>query len=208
MSPDIEYAVNYASQFLDSFGQENWQAVKKIIRYLLGTRNSGIVFGNSGSSFNRIGYTDADYAGCLESRKSRSGFVFLLNGGPISWSSQKQSVVSLSTTEAEYIALAHGTKEAIWLRRMLSDLEIDCNPVPIFVDNQSAIKLANNAEYHKRSKHIDVRFHFVPDMLSRDEIKIDYVQSKEQLADILTKPLPKQQFCMLRERMSLMKDSN
>ena len=190
--PDIEYAVNYASQFLDSFGQEHWIAVKKIIRYLIGTRTSGIVFGSSGSSLNLVGFTDADYAGCLETRKSRSGFVFLLNNGPISWSSQRQNVVSLSTTEAEYIALAHGAKEAVWLRRMLSELNVNCGSVPIFVDNQSAIKLANNSEFHKRSKHIDIRFHFIRDMLSRKEIEIHYVQSKEQLADILTKPLPKQ----------------
>ena len=86
------------------------------------------------------GYTDGDYAGCLKARRSRSGFVFLLNGGPISWSSQRQSIVSLSTAEAEYIALTHGTKEAIWLRQMLKELDISCNSIPISVDNQSAIK--------------------------------------------------------------------
>ena len=90
---------------------------------MIGTRTSGIVFGNSGSSFNLVGFTDADYAGCLETRKSRSGFAFVLNGGPISWSSQRQNVVSWSTIEAEYIALANGIK-ALWLRRMLNDLKI------------------------------------------------------------------------------------
>ena len=149
------------------------------------------------------GFTDADYAGCVESRKSRSGFVFLLNGGPVSWSSQRQSVVALSTTEAEYIALSHGTKEAIWLRRILNDLNIKCESVPISIDNQSAIKLANNSEYHKRSKHIDIRFHFIRDVVSKREIEIKYVMSKNQLADLLTKPLPKQQFSHLRDCLNI-----
>ena len=108
--------------------------------------------------------------------------------GPVSG-----KVVALSTTEAEYIALSHGTKEAIWLIRILNDLNIKCESVPISIDNQSAIKLANNSEYHKRSKHIDIRFHFIRDVVSKREIEIKYVMSKNQLADLLTKPLPKQQ---------------
>lgn len=200
---DIEYAVNYASQFLDSFGQEHWQAVKRILRYLKGTRNYGITFGNSGSYTSVTGFTDADYAGCLETRRSRSGFVFLLNGGPICWSSQKQSIVALSTAEAEYIALTHGTKEALWLRQMLKDLEYPCESIPIYVDNQSAIKQAKNTEFHKRSKHIDVRYHFVREVVNQKEIEIAYVESKEQLADIFTKPLAKQQFCYLREQLNI-----
>ena len=118
--------------------------MKIIIRYLIGTRDFGIIFGNSGNT-GIHGYADADYAGCLKTRRSRSGFVFLLNGGPISWSSQRQSIVSLLTAEAEYIALTHETKEAIWLRQMLKELDISCNSIPISVENQSAIKLANNS---------------------------------------------------------------
>ncbi|XP_043483599.1 secreted RxLR effector protein 161-like [Leptopilina heterotoma] len=201
--PDIEYSVNYVSQFLDSFNKEHWQAVKRIFRYLIGTRNYGLVFGNSGSTLNLLGFTDADYAGCIQTRKSRSGFVFLLNGGPISWSSKRQDVVSLSTAEAEYIALANGTKEAIWLRRMLNKLGIKCETAPIYVDKQSAIKLSKNSEFHQRSKHIDVRFHFIRDVIGRKDIEVKYVMSKDQLADIFTKPLPKQQFVYLREMMSV-----
>ena len=206
--PDIEYAVNYLSQFVDAYNHTHWSAVKQILRYLSGTRNLGIVFGISGSSCEIRGYTDADYAGCLETRKSRSGFVFQLNGGPISWSSQRQNVVSLSTAEAEYIALAHGTKEAIWLRRILNDLKIPCESIPLLVDNQSAIKLARNSEFHKRSKHIDVRYHFVRDILNRKLISISYVESKEQLADIFTKPLTKQTFCYLRKRLNVLDHPN
>lgn len=113
--------------------------------------------------------------------------------------------MSLSTTEAEYIALTHGVKEAIWLNRMLRELNAieDCIPVPIFVDNQSAIKLCKNAEYHKRSKHIDIRFHFVRDVVNRREIELNYVPTDAQLADIFTKPLCKQKFCDMREKLNM-----
>ena len=131
----------------------------------------------------------------------------MFNGGPICWSSQRQNIVALSTAEAKYIALTHGTKEAIWLRQMISELEISIASVPMFVDNQSAIKLASNTEFHKRSKHIDVRFHFVRDVISDKKIEIHYVPSKQQLADIFTKPLPAQQFCFLRERINMSDDS-
>ena len=103
--------------------------------------------------------------------------------------------MSLSTAEAEYIARTHGTKEAIWLRQMLKELNFSCDSIQISVDNQSAIKLANNSEFHERSKHIDVRFHFVRDVINRKELEVSYVQSQFQLADIFTKPLAKQQFC-------------
>ncbi|CAK9821231.1 Retrovirus-related Pol polyprotein from transposon TNT 1-94 [Anthophora plagiata] len=206
--PDIEYAVNYASQFLSCYDDTHWQAVKKILRYLNGTRDYGIVYGNSKSPLEISGFTDADYAGCITTRKSRSGFVFILNGGPITWSSQLQKVVALSTTESEYIALAHGVKDAIWLRRMLNELDIPCNSVSVYVDNQAAIKIASNSENHKRSKHIDVKYHFTREVVNRGEIEIKYIQSKEQLADIFTKPLQKQQYCYLREKLNVNGHSN
>lgn len=201
--PDIEFAVNRLSQFLTCYGQEHWNAVKTIIRYLKGTLKAGIVYGSSGSNFKLRGYTDADYAGCSDTRKSTSGFVFVLNGGPITWSSQKQDVVALSTTEAEYIALAHGVKDAIWIRRFLNELGIPMDYVSINVDNQSAIKLASNPEFHKRSKHIEVRYHFIRQIYERGEIKLDYIQSKHQLADLFTKPLPKQRFSYLRQELDV-----
>ena len=204
--PDIEYAVNYLSQFVDSHGQEHWQALKRIMRYLAGTIDFGIVYGSSGSNnkFELKGFTDADYAGCLDTRRSRSGYVFTMNDAPITWSSQRQPIVSLSTTEAEYIALTHATKEVIWLQRMLSELNIECITVPMYVDNRSAINLAKNADFHKRTKHIDVRFHFVREIVCSKKIKIEYVKTCEQLADLFTKPLPRTQFCNLREKLSIM----
>lgn len=201
--PDIKYAVNSLSQFVNNFSIVHWNAVKKIFRYLCGTLNYGVTYKASGSKNKLLGFTDADYAGCLDTRRSRSGFVFLLNEAPVSWCSQRQNIVSLSTTEAEYIALAQGTKDAIWLRRMLNELNVKCETVTIFVDNQSDIKLANNPEFHNRTKHIDVRYHFVREIVNKREIEIEYVQSNKQLADILTKPLTKDQFCNLRGRMNV-----
>lgn len=153
------------------------------------------------------GYTDADYAGCIDTRKSTSGFVFMC-GGSVTWSSQRKNVVSLFTTEAEYIAFAHGTKKAIWLFRMLRELNFECTHVPIFVDNQSTIKLSNNPEFHKRTKHIDDRFHFIRDVVDRKIIiDINYISTKEQLADMFTKPLSKQRFLYIRDNLSIVQDT-
>lgn len=197
--PDIGYAVNYASQFLNSFGQEHWKFVKRILKYLKGTKNFGIVYGSSGSALQLGGFTDADWANCLKTRKSRSSYIFIFNGGPVSWSSQRQSIVTASTTGSEYIALSEGVKEALWLKRFLKELKINDQPVNIRVDNQSAIKIAENSEYHKRTKYIDWRFHFVRDFVEKNVIRVEYVNFKNQLADILTKPLPYTQFSFLRE---------
>ena len=202
--PDIEYSVNYASQFLGAYGREHWEAVKRIVRYLSGTRGTGIVFECRNGPLGAIGFTDADYAGCVETRRSRSGFVFLLSGARISWSSQRQSVVSLSTAESEYITLAHGAREALWLQRMLNDLGVECDGMPIFVDNQSAIRMAGNSEFHRRSKHIDVRYNFVRDLVRKRVIAVQYVRSEQQLADIFTKPLPGPWFCLMRESMGVL----
>lgn len=112
-------------------------------------------------------------------------------------------MVALSTADSEYIALAHGVKDAVWLRRMVNELDVRCNIGPVFVNNQAAIKITTNSETHKRSKHIDVKYHFTRDVVNRGEVEIRYVQSKDQLADIFTKLLPRQQFCYLRGKLNV-----
>lgn len=186
--PDIAFGVNYVSRYLNKWSDEHVKAVKRIFRYLKGSVNLSITYRRI-NDVNLIGYSDADYAGCLDTRKSTSGFVFLLNGSPVTWSTQKQSVVAQSTTEAEYIALALATKEALWLRALLDELGFHQYSTRINVDNQSAIRLSKNPEFHKRSKHIDVKFHFVRDVCGRGDIDVKYVESKKQLADVFTKPL-------------------
>jgi hypothetical protein len=140
------------------------------------------------------GYVDADYAGNVDTRKSLSGFVFTLYGTAISWKANQQSVVALSTTQAEYIALVEGVKEAIWLKGMIGELGITQECVKIHCDSQSAIHLANHQVYHERTKHIDIRLHFVRDMIESKEIVVEKVASEENPADVFTKSLPRSRF--------------
>lgn len=152
------------------------------------------------------GYSDSDYAGDLDTRRSTTGFIFMSSNGPISWNSQRQTTVALSSTEAEFMAASAATKEAIWLRTMFCDVfETTLDTTPIFVDNQSAIRLTKNPEYHKRTKHIDVRHHFVREKYENHEIEVFYLPSKEQIADIMTKALPKNLFFKHRDELLKMK---
>lgn len=199
--PDIMYAVANVSKFLTNPSQEHWQAVKIILRYIRNTLDVGIEYRKTEET-RLIGYSDSDYAGDVTTRKSTSGIVFTLAGGAISWASKRQSVVAMSTTEAEYIAASDATKEAIWLRRLLNDIGFGQKGSTILnVDNQGAIKLIHNPELHKRTKHIDVRYHFIREKVNGGEIKINYLKSEEQLADLFTKALPKQTFLKLRSNL-------
>ncbi|UYV68375.1 hypothetical protein LAZ67_5004134 [Cordylochernes scorpioides] len=193
--PDIAYAVSRVSQFMNNPGPSHWTAVKKIFGYLKTTKNIGICFGGSSCTTSLIGFSDADFAGDLDTRKSTTGYVFMLNNGPISWCSQKQNCVSLSTTESEYIAASKATKEAIWLRQLLRELHQEqVKPTTIFCDNQSCIRLVHNPEYHKRTKHIDISYHFIRDQFQKHAIDLLYVCSNDQAADIFTKALPPERF--------------
>lgn len=167
------------------------------------TINVGIVYGNSGSACDLRGYTDAEFAGCLDTRRSTTGVVFTLSGGAILWSSQKQSVVALSTTEAEYIALTMGARDAIWLRQMMCELGFKRKCVQMYVDNQFAIKLTTKLEFHKKTRHIDIRFHSVRDNFEKGEIDVEYVETKQQLADMFTKPLSRQLLRYLVDKIGM-----
>lgn len=198
--PDIAYAVSQVAQFSENPGKAHWEAVKRIIAYLAGTPRHGLCFGGDGTDSGKlIGFTDSDYAGDTDTRKSTTGFVFIFNKGPVAWCSRRQPCTSLSTTEAEYIAASETSKESVWLRRMLNQLgEKQSDPTPIHCDNQSAIKLVRNPEFHNRTKHISVRFHFIRDQQEQKEIDIDYVRTEDQLADLFTKPLHGPRFERLR----------
>ncbi|UYV79406.1 hypothetical protein LAZ67_17002496, partial [Cordylochernes scorpioides] len=201
---DIAYAVSRVSQFMNNPGPSHWTAVKKIFGYLKATKNIGICFGGSSCTTSLIGFSDADFAGDLDTRKSTTGFVFMLNNGPISWCSQKQNCVSLSTTESEYIAASKAKKEAIWLRQFLGELHQEqVKPTTIFCDNQSCIRLVHNPEYHKRTKHIDISYHFIRDHFQKHAIDLLYVCSNDQAADIFTKALPPERYRRLRSQLGL-----
>jgi hypothetical protein len=157
--PDISHAVGVVSRYMENPGKEHWEAVKWVLRYLRGTSNYSITY--DGSSDSVCGYVDSDFAGDLDKRRSTSGYVFTLAGGPISWMSKLQNIVSLSTTEAEYMAASHACKEAIWLKGLLGEFGRMQDKVKVFCDSQSAIHLARNPAYHSKTKHISIKYHFV-----------------------------------------------
>ena len=206
--PDIAYAVSQVAKFSQNPGPAHWKAVKRILSYLAGTANYGLSF-SSNDLKTIVGYTDADYAGDIKTRRSISGFVFLFHGGPISWASKQQSCTSLSTTEAEFVAASEASKEAIWLMRLVNEiLGKETAPISLLCDNQSAIRLVCNPEFHQRTKHIDVKYYFIREQQEGRKISIEYVSTQDQLADIFTKPLPGPRYEDLRERIGVKKQES
>jgi len=201
--PDIMFAVTNVSKFSTNPTTEHWQAVKRIFRYLKGTSGLGIAYQFNGND-QLIGYCDADYANDEKTRKSTTGLAMILAGAPISWTSRRQSVVAQSTAEAEYIAAADATKEILWLRELLKNVGAEQkDSTELRIDNQAAIKLIRNPELHRPTKHIDVRFHLIRDHVEKKNICIEYVSSKEQLADIFTKGLPRETFVQSRDELNV-----
>jgi transposase InsO family protein len=197
--PDITFAVGVLARHMAQPTMAHWQAAKGVLRYLSGTASLGITFGgsSSGSGLQLQGYCDADYAGDADTRKSTTGYVFTLNSGAVSWQSKRQPTVAASTTEAEYMAAAAAIKEALWLRKLLSDLQLGSGTISIFADNQSAIKLLRNPIISGRAKHIDVLHHFARERVLRKEVAVTYISTNNMLADVFTKVLPiaKHQLC-------------
>ena len=201
--PDISYSVSMLSKFNSSPSEAHLTAAKRIIRYLKGTVNLGLKYCKSEEG-QLIGYADADWAGDLDDRHSTSGNVFLMAGGAISWMSKKQATVALSTSEAEYVALSSATQEAVWLRRLLTDLKATPRkPTVLMEDNQGAIAIARNPVSHARTKHIDIRYHYVCEALQEGTIDLCYCPTEEMVADLLTKPLSKGKFEKLQLAMGM-----
>jgi hypothetical protein len=178
----------------------------QVLRYTKGTRELGISFSGLEKRQKVEGYVDSDYAGDRTDRRSTYGSVFMLLGGPLAWYSRKQRSVSTSTTEAEYVALCQGSKEAVWLRDLLRELGFaqflgSSKEVQIYSDNQGCIALAKNPEDHARSKHIDVQYHYTRQLVEYGKIKLDYCPTEDMLADVLTKPLGFRMFSSLVQRL-------
>lgn len=192
------YAVSFLSRFMAAPKEGHLLAAKKILRYLRGTIKFGIFYKRSSDSTLK-GYTDSDFAGDLDGGKSTSGYVFMMGDGAVAWSSKKQPIVTLSTTEAEYVAATTCACQSIWMKEVLNSIEEDhCKCVTVFCDNSSSIKLSKNPVFHGRTKHINVKFHFIRDLIKKGEVELIYCGTKEQLADILTKPLKLEDFVKLR----------
>ena len=198
--PDIAQAVGVVSRYTSRPSQAHLTALKRILRYLKRTASLAIKYQKSDDG-DLIGYSDADWAGDADDRHSTSGNLFLLAGGPISWQSKKQGVVALSTCEAEYVALSAAVQEAIWLKKLLADLGVvPKQPVVIMED---ALAVAKNPIAHTRTKHIDIRYHFIREAVRDQKFNLCYCPTKKMLADLLTKPLPKEQFEVLRQAMGM-----
>ena len=200
--PDISQAVGEVCKYTSNPMEVHLTAVKRIFRYLKSTQTLSLLYKNTDSTLTC--YADADWAGDCDNRHSTTGNLFLLSESAISWSSKKQSVIALSTAEAEYISLSSATQEIVWLRRLFNDLGIGINePTTVFEDNQSAIAIANNPVCHTRTKHIDIRYHYVRKAINDEIISIRYCPTEEMVADILTKPLPRERFRKLRSLMGM-----
>ena len=186
--PDIAFSVSLLAQFMENPGRTHWEAVKRVFRYLLGTKNWRLTYGNTDNGLE--GYTDAD-GSSQKHRHAISGYVFLMNGGAISWSSKKQNLITLSTAESEYVAATYAAKEALWLRRIIGEIFHPLEePITLFSDSQSAIALTKDGSYHARTKHIDIRYHFIRFEVQRKSINLIYCPTDDMTADILTKALP------------------
>ena len=199
--PDIAQAVGALARYMSKPTAQHWQAAKGVLRYLAGKADNGIVYGQNERML--VGYCDADYAGDLDTRRSTTGYVFLLNDGAISWSSRLQATVAVSTAEAEYMAAAQAVKEALWLRKLMMDLGKPLETVELHSDNQAALSLLKNPIASARSKHIDVIYHFARERVARKEVKFDYCRTDKMIADIMTMALGEKQFTACCKGMGL-----
>jgi hypothetical protein len=187
---------------------EHQQAMKRIIRYVAGTLNHGLYYSRCPGEAHLVGYSDSDHAGDIDTSKSTSGILFF-SKSLVSWQSVKQQVLALSSCEAEYIAASTASTQVLWLVRLLGDLlDRDTGVVELRVDNKSALALAKNPIFHERSKHIRVRYHFIRGCLEEGSFKARYINTKDQLADLLTKPLGRIKFLELCSRIGIVQLSH
>jgi hypothetical protein len=203
--PDIMLSVCMCASFQAEPKEGHLRAVKRIMRYLVYTPKFGLWY-PKGSTFDLIGYSDADWAGCKIDRKSTFGTCRFLGRSLVSWASKKQNSVALSTAEAEYIIVGHCCAQLLWMRQTLRDYGYKLSK--FLCDNESAIRMADNPVEHSRTKHIDIRYHFLRDHQQRGDTEIAYVSTKEQLADIFTKPLDEKTFSKLRNELNILDSRN
>ena len=204
--PDISYTVGLLARFNSNPGETHWKAVKHLFRYIQGTLDFRITYSKSSPTTPHrfLTYADANHGGCPDSGKSTGGYLVMMNGGPVSWKSKLQTTVALSTTEAEYVAAVEGGKEIKWMRNLLYELGYSVSgSSPLMLDNQSAIAVSKNPEHHGRMKHLDLAHYWLRDEVETGTIRVEYVPTQDQLADILTKALPRPAVLHLRKQIGL-----
>jgi transposase InsO family protein len=194
--PDITFAVHRLSSYNSNPNEIHWKAAKRILKYLKKTDDLGLVFKNS-NDCTLHGYSDSDWASDLDTRRSTTGYFVTLNRNPISWCSKRQNTIALSTAEAEYMGISETIKELIWIKKLLTDLKITDFKTELACDNQSAIQISKNPVFHQRTKHIDIRYHFIREKIQEMKIKLYYLPTELMIADLLTKPLPYPRFIEL-----------
>eukprot|EP00253_Pinus_taeda_P021086 PITA_21086 len=201
--PDIMHAVSLISRFMERPKEAHWQAAKRILKYVNGTKGFGILYSSS-ECFMLTGYTGSDWARSVDDRKNTSDYLFHMGSEAISWASKKQPIVALSTVEAEYVAATAATCQVVWMRRMLRSLSQEqAKAIVIFCDDSSAIALSKNYVFHKRTKHIDTRFHYIRELVNNGEIVLKHCRTQEQVVYILTKSLGQKSFEFFRKCLGM-----
>ena len=202
--PDLLYSVGILSRYMEHPTSDHLASAKRVLRYVKGTLDFGLRYSKYNSHNAIFGYSDSDFAGDIDDRKSTSGYVFFMGSSVICWGSMKQKTVALSSCEAEYIAATTATCQGIWLNRLVSELRGGEEKAwKLLIDNQSVITLSKNPVHHSRTKHIDTRYHFIRQCIEEKKTVVAYVKSEDQLADILTKSLGRLKFLEMRARLGV-----
>lgn len=202
--PDLSVSLNILSRFQSTASEELYMSLTRFLRYIQGTINTKLIFTQNYDNILE-GFVDADWDGDMIGRKSTTGFIFKIFGCSVTWCTRKQQSVAISSTEAEYVALSIAVSKACWLKALLIDFNVVLTnkPIEIFEDNQSAIHVAKNPSNHKRLKHVDIRYHFVRHKVEDKTIKINYIKTEDQIADLFTKPLGKYSFEKFKTKIGL-----
>ncbi|GJX58986.1 retrovirus-related pol polyprotein from transposon TNT 1-94, partial [Tanacetum coccineum] len=200
--PDIVQAVCYYARYQARPTEKHLKEVKRIFRYLRGTINMGLWYPKD-SGFELTAFSDADHAGCHDTRKSTSGGIQFLGDKLVSWMSKKQDCTAMSLTEAEYVALSASCAQVMWMRTQLKDYGFNYNKIPLYCDSQSAIAISCNPVQHSRTKHIHTRYHFIKEQVENGIIELYFVRTEYQLADMFTKALPEDRFQYLVRRIGM-----
>ena len=202
--PDIMYSTCLCARYQANPREPHLIDVKRIFRYLKGEPNLWLWYPRE-TDFNLVGYSDSDFAGCKIDRKITSGSCQFLGGRLVSWFSKKQKSISTSTAEAEYIAAGSCCAQILWMKHQLQDYGLSYTKVPIYCDNQSAIAMTGNPVQHFLTKHISIRYHFIREHVQQKEIKMHFIPTYQQLADIFTKPLPEAVFIKLVNELGMVR---
>ena len=201
--PELSYAVHVLSQFMQNPNVEHMDAARRVLRYIKGSPGQGLLL-KANSSLQVQAYCDSDWGACPLTWHSLTGYFVTLGGSPVSWKTRKQTVVSRSSAEAEYLSMAATTSELVWLKSLLASLGVFLSePMKLYCDSQAAIHIAKNPVFHERTKHIEIEFPFVREKIHSGDLEVLYVSTKQQPADIFTKAFGRDQFRYLRSKLGI-----